>query len=370
MKSLIFIAVACAAVSLASSQCLPTLTTASGTRAPAQLCSGQLIFEDDFTFFDQSVWRHENTLSGGGNWEFQWYLNNRANSYTTSGILHLRPTFTADTYGEDFLRSGTARIPLTECTDDRDWGCERTGSYDNIINPILSAKITTINSFAFKYGTLEIRAKLPAGDWLWPALWLLPKYSVYGPWPNSGEIDLVEIRGNRALYDGSVNVGYQQAGQTMHFGPAWNVNGWETTHFNRNRIPGWSENFHTYRLEWNPDYLRFSIDGDVLGTVDVGNGFWERGGWAGSGLNNPWDGAGRDAPFNQEFYVIMNNAVGGTVYFGDHFTNQGFPKPWLNTSPRAAADFWEHRSWWEPTWNMGFSDDSHLQIDYVRIYAL
>lgn len=198
----------------------------------------------------------------------------------------------------------------------------------------------------------------------------MPRHNVYGGWPNSGEIDLVEIRGNRALYDGGVQVGNQQAGHTLHFGPAWNVNGWETAHYNRNRIPGWTENFHNYRLEWTPQHLRFLIDGEVTGTVEVGSGFWDRGNFGGSGHNNPWAGAGIDAPFNQEFYIIMNNAVGGTVYFGDHFVNQGFPKPWLNTSPRASADFWEHRAWWEPTWNLGHSEDSHLQIEYVRVWAL
>lgn len=145
-----------------------TITTASGTRAPAagSFCAGQVIFEDNFAFLDQSIWRHEITLSGGGNWEFQWYLNDRFNSFATGGVLHIVPTFTADVFGEDFLRSGLVRIPLTECTDDRDWGCERQGGPDNIINPIRSAKITTINSFNFKFGILEIRAKLPGGDWV------------------------------------------------------------------------------------------------------------------------------------------------------------------------------------------------------------
>lgn len=65
----------------------------------------------------------------------------------------------------------------------------------------------------------------------------------------------------------------------------------------------------------------------------------------------------------------MNNAVGGTVYFADHFVNQGSPKPWSNQSPRASADFWEARSAWEPTWRTG-TDDTHLQVDYVRVWAL
>lgn len=56
------------------------------------------------------------------------------------------------------------------------------------------------------------------------------------------------------------------------------------------------------------------------------------------------------APFDQEFYIIINNAIGGTNYFADHFENRDHPKPWLNTSPRAAADFWEDWARWEPTW--------------------
>ena len=50
----------------------------------------------------------------------------------------------------------------------------------------MSAKVTTINSFKFSYGRVEVRAKLPKGDWLWPAIWLLPRYNEYGEWPASG----------------------------------------------------------------------------------------------------------------------------------------------------------------------------------------
>lgn len=127
-------------------------------------------------------------MAGGGNNEFQWYVNDRANSYTTGGVLHLKPTYTSDIFGEGFLSSGRAVIPDWECTDSSNWGCDRTGSPNSIINPIRSARVDSSESFSFKYGTLEIRAKMPLGDWLWPALWLMPRYSVYGWWPASGEI--------------------------------------------------------------------------------------------------------------------------------------------------------------------------------------
>lgn len=368
MKSLIFIGIICLGVSYANA-C--TVTTASGSRAPGagSFCSGQLIFEDNFDSLDHGKWYHEVTMAGGGNYEFQWYVNDRFNSYTAGGILHFKPTFTSDIFGYDFLYSGRVIIPPEECTHDWNWGCDRTGGIDHIINPIRSAILTSTNSFAFKYGTLEIRAKMPAGDWLWPALWMMPKHSVYGGWPRSGEIDLMEMRGNRQLHDGATNVGVEQAGSTIHFGPQPGVNAWYTGHFTKNRYPGWDANFHLYKLIWTPNQLQFFYDNEHIGTIDAGTGFWDRGSFWSSGLENPWTQGTVMAPFDQEFYIIMNLAAGGTNYFADSFTSNP-PKPWSNGSPRASADFWEGRSGWEPTWNRNRNEDSHMQVDYVRVWAL
>lgn len=68
-----------------------------------------------------------------------------------------------------------------------------SGNYNN---PIRSARLRTVNSFSAKYGRVVIRAKMPKGDWIWPAIWMLPKHAEYGSWPSSGEIDIVESRGN------------------------------------------------------------------------------------------------------------------------------------------------------------------------------
>lgn len=57
---------------------------------------------------------------------------------------------------------------IFRCTNAISWGCSRTGTASNILNPIKSARIRTVYSFAFKYGKIEVRAKLPTGDWLWP----------------------------------------------------------------------------------------------------------------------------------------------------------------------------------------------------------
>lgn len=304
-----------------------TITTASGTRAPSGFCAGDLIFEDNFNTLDQGKWRHEMSLSGGGNWEFQWYVNDRFNSYTAGGIAHFRPSFTSDIFGEEFLRSGRVIIPPEQCTQAGWYGCDRQGTPDNIINPIRGARLDTWDSFRFRYGTVEFRAKMPAGDWLWPALWMMPRFSVYGEWPASGEIDVMEGRGNRNLFDGATNVGSEQAGSTIHFGPRWDFNGWPTSHNTRNRVPGWSAGFHTYRLEWTTSGLRFLYDNELVLYIPVGSGFWERGGFQNSGLPNPWVNATPMAPFDQEFFLIMNLAVGGVNYFADHFVNTP-AKPW------------------------------------------
>lgn len=97
------------------------------------------------------------------------YTNNRSNSYVENGILHIAPTLFADEAGENFLRSETLNLhggePAGDCTNLAFDGCIRTGTHENILNPIKSARLRTVHSFSFKYGILEIRAKMPSGDW-------------------------------------------------------------------------------------------------------------------------------------------------------------------------------------------------------------
>ena len=76
---------------------------------------------------------------------------------------------------------------------------------------------------------MEVRAKLPKGDWLWPAIWLLPRYNEYGTWPASGEIDIMESRGNVG-YPKEFGGGPESFGSTLHWGPDWSVNQFMKTH--------------------------------------------------------------------------------------------------------------------------------------------
>ncbi|CAM9810669.1 unnamed protein product, partial [Hapterophycus canaliculatus] len=73
------------------------------------------------------------------------------------------------------------------------YGCSRASNMASRIpiNPVMSARVRTAGTFSFRYGRIEVKAKLPRGDWLWPAIWLLPEQNVYGQWPASGEIDIM-----------------------------------------------------------------------------------------------------------------------------------------------------------------------------------
>jgi beta-glucanase (GH16 family) len=141
----------------------------------------KLIFDDEFNTLDFHKWRHDITLSGGGNWEFELYENNRSTSFVNNSKLNIKPILTEDKIGADSVRNGyTYDVwggnPADQCTANQFYGCSRTSDGFHYINPVMSAKLTTVNSFSFKYGRVEVRAKLPKGKWLWPAIWLLPRY--------------------------------------------------------------------------------------------------------------------------------------------------------------------------------------------------
>lgn len=84
-----------------------------------------------------------------------------------------------------------------------------------IIPPVRSARLTTQGSKSILYGRVEVVAKVPKGDWLWPAIWMMPEDSVYGIWPMSGEIDIMESRGNARGYKPG---GREYMSSTLHWG--------------------------------------------------------------------------------------------------------------------------------------------------------
>jgi beta-glucanase (GH16 family) len=144
-----------------------------------------------------------------------------------------------------------------------------------------SSKILTRGKKSFKFGRIDIRAKLPYGKGIWPAFWLLPQNNVYGGWPKSGEIDLMELVGHEP----------NRSHGTVHYGP-----GPGSTQYNKSyALPSgkFNDEFHVFSIEWKQDQIRWFIDGVPFSTFTK----------ADAGANT--------YPFNEEFFLIFNLAVGG-----------------------------------------------------------
>ncbi len=179
--------------------------------------------------------------------------------------------------------------------------------------------------FAKTYGRFEIRARVPWGKGLWPALWMLPQEDRYGGWAASGEIDLMEIVGEKPT----------EVLNSIHFGSAGSQARALITHVHPLPDGSTVADWHVYAAEWLPGEIRFYVDGVHTSTR---NHWWSCSKTLdGQGVAatkaaelNPWP-----APFDQPFYLVMNVAVGGNF--------PGAP----NEQTRFPAE---------------------LQVDYVRVY--
>ena len=221
----------------------------------------------------------------------------------------------------------------------------------------MSARIRTQNSFSFKYGKVSFDAKMPAGDWIWPAVWMLPKHNVYGQWPASGEIDILESRGN-SIYNKCV-------ASTLHWGPIFELNQYEQTSEEICLDSGsFADDFHKFELEWTENYIQTKVDGEVLLSVSPASTMWEQGDFPSWVYNPGW--SSKMAPFDQEFFLIINVAIGGTNgFFPD---NAGDGKPWQNDSGIGPRQFWDARNQWMSTWDFE-GNDSALQIKNLNVYS-
>lgn len=146
---------------------------------------------------------------------------------------------------------------------------------------------------------------------------MLPTNREYGDWPRSGEIDLVESRGNREYRnDKGEHIGVEHFGSTLHFGPRWDQNAYWAATFSSRSTPGdgFDNGFHRFILEWTPECIVFCVDGHEIGKVPVENGFWSRGKFSG---DNIWSNATKMAPFDQEviFALILIFDYSLLLYF-------------------------------------------------------
>lgn len=189
------------------------------TNSSQQMC---MVYEDDFNTgsLDESKWNYEVALDGFGTGSFDWTTTDPKNVYVDGKGLHIVPTLTNETTSitSDELYNGYTLSLTTDgtCTETSVSACSirSNSTLGNMIPPVRSARINTMGKVGLRYGRVEVTAKIPRGNWLWPAIWMMPTDSVYGVWPRSGEMDIMEARGNGVDYPGGRNVFYS----TLHWG--------------------------------------------------------------------------------------------------------------------------------------------------------
>jgi len=289
----------------------------------------------------------------GRNGEFEETTGDNSNVFVRDGQLIIKPTLqNASVISVDSVTNLTAD---GTCTSNVATDCQIvsniTGGY--IINPVKSARINTKNSVSIRYGRVEVTAKLAAGDWLIPGIWMLPVNNTYGTFPRSGEIDLAMARGNNYTY---IAGGNNIISSTMHWGPSPDMDAWFYTNINTTALhTTFTNKFHTFALEWNEKYLFTYVNSRLQQALysSFEKSLWEQGNFPSSDKNglpvtNPWtESSQKSAPFDQEFYLILNVAVGGTTGW---FIDGKDGKPWVDSSPMSMNDFWNARDQWYPTW--------------------
>lgn len=257
----------------------------------------KLLWSDEFngkkgSLPSSKVWSAEIGGGGWGNSERQYYTNKSSNaSMDGSGRL----VITADRISNEYAEQ-VGEVPGTEDILNRCSECQFT-----------SARLKTARKLSFQYGRIEARMKLPQGVGTWPAFWMLGGDLLDGvPWPECGEIDIMEFRGDisdqstSAIHGPTTPQGSGLGTRFLSFAPL-------------------SDDYHTFAIEWKKNSLSFIVDGRVTGTfssADTGSRGWV---------------------YNQKFFLILNLAMGGT-YAGE------FIDPTLN--------------------------QAQLSVDYIRFYSV
>jgi hypothetical protein len=159
-----------------------------------------------------------------------------------------------------------------------------------------SANLETLGRFQFKYGRVEARIDVPAGRGLWPAFFMLGADYPRVGWPDSGELDVMEIQGNNT----------KTLVATAHGPASYSAQGWQINAFFHSRVP-LSDAFHVYGLDWSPNKIVWTIDGHEYGQMTRGE-----------------LGAGEQWVFDRPFFLLLNLSVGGT-WVGPPTSSTRFP---------------------------------------------
>lgn len=325
--------------------------------APATpLCRGQLIFEENFDQLNESRWLHEvRAPLDSKDAEFVLY---DGKVRLRDGQLVIEPKLWSSYRADlDITHSQLDLSQRCTGTHNRQKECVLLTGGPLIMPPVVAPRISTKDSFQFKYGRIEIRAKLPKGDWLVPLLLLEPYMESYGQTGyESGQLRVAMIRGNDQL---RLPQGKLIDGRTLLAGPVLSTEASQREDFmvQLRRNIHFGNDFHVYGLEWSSEGLRFTIDGKDYGEL-LNN-------YADSDLNTSWRRGGPTAPFDRKFYITLGLSVGGFGDFVDNLRTASYEKPWFNKHPQAKLHFWQSQDDWLPTWKQ-----PKLLVDYVRVYAV
>lgn len=256
----------------------------------APLPDYRLVWSDEFNTDgppDPTKWTFEHGFVRNG--ERQWYQPQ--NAFVSGGHLVI-----------EARREHRAFTP-----EDRQWNKGSLRGRKAI--DFTSSSLLTKGRFNWRYGRIEIRAKLAAKAGLWPALWFV---GTAGKWPAGGEIDLLEY------YDASILGNFAWAGADQHK-PVWRSRKIKLADWTRD--PQWDQKFHVWTMDWDARQITLMLDGRTVNHLDLDQ------------VNIP-GGTDRSNPFRKPFYLIMNLALGGQK--GGPLKNTPFP--------------------------------SRFEVDYVRVY--
>ncbi|XP_017072228.1 gram-negative bacteria-binding protein 1 [Drosophila eugracilis] len=341
---------------------VPSVCEPSDTQISPQfttpICKGQLLFEETFDQLNESLWIHDVRLPlDSKDAEFVLY---DGKAKVIDGNLVIEPLLWSS-YRPD-LPISNSRLDLSErCTGThnrlKECVLHSMGSGPSgIMPPIVTPRICTKETFAFQYGRIEIRAKLPKGDWIIPLLLLEPLTEWYGQSGyESGQLRVALARGNSVL---RMPRGKLVDGRSLYGGPVLSTDAHqrEDLWLSKRKISHFGDDFHTYGLEWGSNRLLFSVDGQVYG--EMLNGFAEL------DENPRWKQGGPMAPFDRMFYISLGLSVGGFGDFVDNLRTATYEKPWTNYHPQAKLQFHQSQEQWLPTWKQ-----PSLKIDYIRVFA-
>jgi beta-glucanase (GH16 family) len=281
-------------VLVAISVSLSLLVNPAADAAPKKL---KLLWSDEFNGKkgvrpSAKVWSAEIGGGGWGNSERQYYTDKAANaSMDGAGRLVITANRISNEYAEQI-----GEVPGTEDILNRCSECQFT-----------SARMKTARNLSFQYGRIEARIKMPQGVGTWPAFWMLGGDLLDGvPWPECGEIDIMEFRGD--IPDRTTSA--------IHGPTTPQGSGLGAAFLSYDSL---SNGYHTYAIEWKKNSITFIVDGRVTGTyssADTGTRGWV---------------------YNQKFFLILNLAMGGT-YAGEYID------PMVN--------------------------QAQLHVDYIRFYSV